>query len=277
MRATFPTRRVLALLCASAIALSPLTARADQESSAAPDATPGVLWSGDVQSDGFARWNHVHDGQENAVNGNTAAQIVSAPGRPGRVAISLVDNAGTPGRADRAEVGNDPATNRGNDGQEAFYRFSVFFPNANRGNWAPNVWDHNNFFQFIGTDWAKPAMNLGINTGDFGTTSPHMFFNLNVAPNGSIDDRKGGRWDLGPVQYDSWVNFVIHVRWSANPGGGLLQAWMNGNEVVPLRTARTLGNAPVIMEIQNYRPNAQQTTVHMFDDVRIADNLQAAL
>jgi hypothetical protein len=215
---------------------------------AAPDAAPGGLyWNGDFGNGaGFSQWHHVHDGAENAINGNTSAQLVSTPDSSDNLALSLVARPETSTASDRAEVGNDPSTNRGNEGQESYYHLAVNFPSSNKGNWAPKVWDHNNFFQFMGTDWAKPVMNMGIDTGDFGTQTPHMYFNFNVSANGVIDDRKGGRWDLGEVRYDSWNDFVIHVRWSKD-SSGLLQAWMNGNEVVPARCARTLGNAPVIM------------------------------
>jgi hypothetical protein len=244
---------------------------------AAPDAAPGgVYWNGDFGNGaGFSQWHHVHDGAENPINGRTSAQLVSTPGSSGNSSVSLVARGGTGTSSDRAEVGNDPSTNRGYEGQESYYHFSVYFPSSNKGNWAPKVWDHNNFFQFIGTDWAKPVMNMGIDTGDFGTDSPHMYFNFNVGANGDIDDHKGGRWDLGEVRYESWTDFVVHVRWSKDTSG-LLQAWMNGNEVVPLRGARTLGNAPVIMEIQNYRPaTGGSTTAHLFDAIRIGDSFGA--
>lgn len=263
-RARVAVAATLALL-SSIVPLQPVSAEA-----------PGIYWTGEVSPAGFIQWEHVHDGNENPVNGNTVAEVVGAPGKPGEFAVALTASGSPPGRPGRAEVGNNPSTNRGHDGEESFYRFSVYFPASNRGNWVPNVWDHNNFFQFIGTDWAKPAINLGLDTGNFGTDEPHMFFNFNVGADGSIDDRKGGRWDLGEVQYDTWTDFVIHVRWSKN-SSGLLQAWMNGNEVVPLRNARTLGNAPVIMEIQNYRPPSGQTTVHIFDEIQIGDSLDAVL
>ena len=220
MRSTPWTRRVttIIMLVGCLAGLSGQTALADGASvdsnvqATLTQANAGLFWSGDVESGAFAQWHHVHDGANNPANGNTQAQIISSPGRSD-MAISLTDNA-DPGTTDRAEVGNDPATNRGNEGQESYYRFSVYFPSSNRGNWAPKVWDVNNFFQFIGTDWVMPVINLGIDTGDFGTNDPHMFFNFNVSPDGAIAGRDGGRWDLGPVHYDTWTDFIVHVRWS---------------------------------------------------------------
>jgi hypothetical protein len=233
-----------------------------------------LYWSGDVSSGSFAEWQHVHDGRENPNNGDTAAEIIEAPGRPGELALRLVAANGERQRPDRAEVGNNVDTNRGREGQESYYHFEVYFPGSNRGKWSPEVWDHNSFFQFIGIDWAPPAILLGIDTGDYGTDTPHMFFNNNVARSGAIAARQGGRWDLGEVPYDTWIDFVIRVRWSANESG-LLQAWMNGEEVVPLHQTRTMGNAPVIMEIQNYRPGHAGETAHIFDEVRVGDSFDA--
>src|SRR5687767_12405629 len=62
-----------------------------------------LYWVGDISNGSFDEWQHVHDGNENPNNGQTAAQIVEAPGRPGELALRLVAANGTSReRPDRA-------------------------------------------------------------------------------------------------------------------------------------------------------------------------------
>lgn len=34
--------------------------------------------------------------------------------------------------------------------------------------------------------------------------------------------------DLGPVSYDRWVDYVVHVKWDSNGNTGVLQVWQDG-------------------------------------------------
>ena len=38
--------------------------------------------------------------------------------------------------------------------------------------------------------------------------------------------------DLGPVTYDAWVDYVVHVKWDSNGNTGILQLWQNGKLII---------------------------------------------
>jgi hypothetical protein len=47
------------------------------------------------------------------------------------------------------------------------------------------------------------------------------------------------RWD-GPISYDVWHDFVLHVKWSLDPSVGFVHLFMDGREVLPKTSVRTM-------------------------------------
>ena len=239
-----------------------------------PAAPTGLYWRGSFQAGDFSQWSAVHDGTglfgPCGDCGNTAASIVGAPVHNGRYAAQLQRNAG----GYRVEVGDNPSENRGSDGDDSYYGFAVYFPSSNSGNWAADVWDWNGWFQFIAIPDGEPIA-AGVDTGDYDVWNPHLFVNINIDASGKTGGRIGGRWtDPQPIPYDSWIDFVFHVRWSTATSG-VIEIWKDGVQIVAQHNVRTLVSNPAYMEIQNYGSSTAGTTDVVFDDVRVGTSYTA--
>src|SRR5205085_6169145 len=44
--------------------------------------------------------------------------------------------------------------------------------------------------------------------------------------------------DIGPVIFNQWIDFVIHLRWATDTTG-ILQVWMNGNLMINKTSVKT--------------------------------------
>ncbi len=81
--------------------------------------------------------------------------------------------------------------------------------------------------------------------------------------------------DIGPVISDQWIDFVIHVRWATDTTG-LLQVWMNGNQLINRSNIKT---ATVVsffkLGINKFGWGTQTSAVTQrilyFDEVRVGN------
>ena len=54
--------------------------------------------------------------------------------------------------------------------------------------------------------------------------------------------------DLGPVVFDRWIDFIVHVRWQ-DDATGVLQCWVNGSQKVD-ETRKTWGGGGVMTSVK---------------------------
>jgi hypothetical protein len=81
--------------------------------------------------------------------------------------------------------------------------------------------------------------------------------------------------DLGPVISNRWVDFVIHIRW-ATDSTGLLQVWMNGNQLInrsAVKTAALTSYFKLGIDKFGWLSQASPVTqrVSYYDEVRIGN------
>jgi hypothetical protein len=81
--------------------------------------------------------------------------------------------------------------------------------------------------------------------------------------------------DIGPVLSNQWVDFVIHIRWATDTTG-LLQVWMNGNQVINKSNVKTAALASYFkLGINKFGWGTQASAVTQrilyFDEVRVGN------
>jgi len=77
---------------------------------------------------------------------------------------------------------------------------------------------------------------------------------------------------MGPIHYDHWYDFTLHIKFSADPAVGYVEGWLNGNQAVPLTHMRTLDTSGgVYLEQQLYRGPTNFTNVLYHDWLRRTD------
>jgi hypothetical protein len=220
-----------------------------------------VYWSADYETGDLSQWSQVHAG---GAWGNSSVKVVTSPVRHGKYAAKFTLNAGK-----RAEVSANQRQTGGYPGEEWYYSWSTLIPsvpNAATG-WAE--WT-------LITQWmdllyqCSPPLQVHIRPG----TPPHFILSSRTLDNKNDCKPLGPaqEWDLGPLQYDQWNDFTIHIKWSEDPSVGFVEMWRNRVEVVPLTHIRTLDTGGgVYMEQDVYRPDFSGTNVIYFDDLHRHD------
>ncbi|HEX8438382.1 polysaccharide lyase, partial [Archangium sp.] len=177
-------------------------------------ASASVVWKGDFETGNRSQW----DGEQTV--SSSRLQVVSSPVREGRYALKTI-----------VRQGDDPINASGNrnelvylgreaSGSEYFYKWSTLFPSSfpRSSKWQIFIqWHHD---------------------GNGG--SPPLEFYI-------VDDemrlRAGGSsgkivW-RAPLQREQWNDFVLHVKWSADPRVGFLEMYRGGKLVLPLTKVAT--------------------------------------
>jgi hypothetical protein len=194
-----------------------------------PDLSQGrVAWAGDFDTGSFSQWS-----KELQVKASDRATIVRSPFRGGGYAARFEvepgdrDVAGS-GTGERSEVWLGVEQTGGLEGVESWWTWSVLFPSdfsSPAGNW-------NYFTQFHHTGSVgqsniafvvsqRKSLELIVNSAD--PLRPHQRF-----------------FSLGPLVRGLWIDFVFHVKWSADPHEGFVEAWVGGANVVPFTHVATL-------------------------------------
>lgn len=112
-----------------------------------------------------------------------------------------------------------------------------------------------------------------LNQWHAGSGSPPL--TLQIRPDGSLSVGSNG---VGTVPYkpivakyvaDQWYDIDIHFIMSNDPSIGGVEAWLNGQQVVPWTPGRTMGDADSYLKIGQYRSHRDYTGVVYFDDMRL--------
>ena len=188
-------------------------------------------WIGRLSSARFAGWE-----QRQVLPGGV--RFVRVPGSRGRHVARFLVRPGdqpVPG-GERAEVAASQAATGGGEGREAWYAWSTYLP-ADLAPLPSHTWNVFTQFHQTGRDHCSPNVALQINT----RARPAR---IRLAVRGGTLDvatcRPGGHaaWDTVRAVRRRWYDFVLHVRWSADPQRGLVELFVNGRRVVaPARLA----------------------------------------
>ena len=73
-------------------------------------------------------------------------------------------------------------------------------------------------------------------------------------------------WDLGTVTFGQWYDFIVHVKYSADPAVGFLEIFMNGKLVVPKTHTATLYTGQGVYLKQGYDAGSATGTTTVYND-----------
>jgi Polysaccharide lyase len=101
-------------------------------------------------------------------------------------------------------------------GGEAYVGWSVYLPSSNIGQWPGQYGDWNLINEFLqnpgGATSPGPVFQIGIDTASWNGASasnPHLY----AEGIGGV-----GRWeDPATVPWDTWIDFVVHIKVASNP------------------------------------------------------------
>jgi hypothetical protein len=140
---------------------------------------------------------------------------------------------------ERAELDASPAETGGYEGVETWYGWSVLFP----PDYHPTPGAFNIFTQWHRARRSSPPCTPGPNIA-FRTsadTSPWMMEMW--VTGGDLYPRcepHRRMFRLGPIVFDRWNDFILHVRWSPQASEGFVQAFLDRRQVVPLTRLATM-------------------------------------
>jgi hypothetical protein len=217
-----------------------------------PTPTPApAVWRGDFETGDLTQYSKLQS------MGPDRLQVVPSPVRQGT-------------RALRVEVrkGDDPINASGNrnelvkfdgatEGTEFYYGWSTLWPSnyPMTPNWQVFMqWHHS------GSSGAPPVrFVLGCSSGDCGAPLPDTMFFI-------VDGKT--QFKMAPVTRGVWHDFVLHIKWSANPSVGFVELWYDGKLVLPKRYVRTMFSSSDTNYLKTglYRDEAVQPTAVMFHD-----------
>jgi polysaccharide lyase-like protein len=235
-------------------------------------ARSSAIWRGDYESGNFRQWSEVQVSPE-----NSEADVVRAPVRQGRVAARFVTYASRRApNGDRAEVSTTVSRTGAFEGTERYYAWSTMFPRAGnpRGFW-PNGGDFNVFTQWHNSvDPCGNNLQLGIDA----TSRRHrnrIYSDLSIRRPGDCDTQTGTLHSiLGTLRFDSWYDFIVHVKWSSRRQTGWYEIWMNGRHVVDKKFGATMWDSSGAYWKQGFYRAAFDATNTVYQDGAIsASNL----
>ncbi|MEO8504703.1 MAG: heparin lyase I family protein [Acidobacteriota bacterium] len=208
-----------------------------------------------------------------------SAAVVTEPVRKGRYAVRINlgpgDRAASKERAELKLEEKDVERVHGRQGSEMWYGWSLLVPadysDPPRGQ-----------FQIL-AQWHQQLSDIA---GPFKAGAPPVALHL-------VNDERGGHKlilagrsvpygdprTLGPepIRLGSWVDLVVHIRWSTG-NDGLVEAWLDGRPFgVGKMTGATL-YTPVsnYLRLGLYRSKGVLSTNHIFlDEVRVGDSYAA--
>jgi hypothetical protein len=210
---------VLALAIGSALCVGVVPARA------------AVLWSGNFDTGDFSQWDRLQ-----AEPGD--ASIVGLPHDGLALAAKFVVNPGDNpinSKGERTEVVASQSQTGGYQGSAAWYGWSTFFPpelNAPTGSW-------NIFTQWHQTlsDGCPPNIAFQIDNSAIPTK---IKFRVRGGTQSGCTPSSDMIWRPATLGLGTWLDFVLHVKWSSNASGGFVELFIDGTKVIPKTYLATL-------------------------------------
>jgi len=211
----------------------------------------GILWRGDFETGDLSQWSSMQSVASDRL------QVVDSPVRKGSRSLRVA-----------VRQGDDPINASGNrneliyqdrfnDGEEAFYRWSTFFPSS-----YPSSDRWQIFAQFH-------------HTGCCGSP-PVEFYVRGEQLNLRVGGSSGTVVWSAPLERVVWQDFILQVRWSADASVGRVALWHQGEQVLaPRAVATRYPGEGSYFKLGLYRDASIAPEAVIFhDDVAIATHLE---
>ncbi len=214
----------------------------------------------DYETGDFSQWAEVQPTWR-----TERASIVTSPVRSGRYAARFEVRPGdaVPSGGELSQVYWDVEDTRGTEGEEWYYAWSTFIPSKQR-------WDGNLDFNVL-SQWHHDSAVCPspIFMGVYPSKPPRLYVE-NVSSSGRCLEFQRKKWYL-PLATDRWMDFVFHIRWSADPKLGFLEVWQDGKPMIPKTYTSTLfrDSLGVYFKQGFYRASSPFTNVVYNDEVRM--------
>ncbi|MEV3902820.1 polysaccharide lyase [Mycobacterium sp. NPDC050551] len=219
-----------------------------------------VVFTGDYDTGDLDQWATLHTRDWNKPPGAyceySACVRDGGPGHPTAARFEVRDGDVPPfGGGERAEVRTDDGSTSGAgvaEGDVRFYELSIMFDEAFQN---PRQGSDSWFvlMQWLPSDDSSPPLTLQVskaNTLELGGDGP------------SIPHRR----PIGPVRPGVWSDYVLHVKFSADPAIGFVEVWQDGVLAVPRHSRPTLSDRPAYLKQGVYRDAASSGTQVVWHD-----------
>ena len=209
-----------------------------------------VVWRGDFETGNLGQWTSSQEVTPDRM------QVVTSPVRQGKYALRVEVRQGDDpinASGDRAELVWAPVEKEGND---RYYAWSTL--------WAQDYPSIKTWQAF--TQWHQ--------TGDTGTPPLEMYVNgetmyLAIGANETVV------W-THPLERGAWHDFVLHVKWSSDPGVGFVELWYDGKQVLGKTTGETMypGQDNILKQGLYRNDTISQVGVLYHDGMTVATSLE---
>jgi uncharacterized protein (TIGR03382 family) len=195
-------------------------------------ASASTLWKGDFETGNLSQWSRAQSVASDRL------LVVSDVVRDGKYAVKVT-----------VRKGDDPINASGNrnellylsretPGQEYFYKWSTLFP---KGYPSSNAWQ-------LFAQWHQD--------GCCGSP-PLEFYVMGEEMRMRVGGNSGKILWRGALVRGNWNDFVLHVKWSADPKVGFVELYKNGQIVVPKTMAATqFGREKNYLKLGLYRDSS---------------------
>jgi hypothetical protein len=205
-----------------------------------------VIWRGDFETGTTEQWKGPPK--------SDSIKIVTEPVREGKYALRIDGtNAARKGKLDRFEFQHQPKPPGTAEGTERYFGWSVYVPKK--------LTDDSHSVGYFETrnSW-RQLMSFEVRGDDitFSTRVPYA-----------------RRWTgKGKFTSGRWHDIAVHVLWSRDPSKGFIEAWFDGEKVVPLaKTATLLDENVAFLQIGFMRNTSEVPETIFFDHVVEATTL----
>jgi uncharacterized protein (TIGR03382 family) len=205
-------------------------------------ASASTLWKGDFETGNLSQWS-----REQSV-ASDRLQVVTDVVREGRYALKATVRKGDNPIGASGNRNEVLYLSRETPGQEYFYKWSTLFPNDYP---SANSWQ-------LFAQWHQDGC-CGSPPLEFYLTGEEM----RVRVGGS-----SGRilWHA-PLQRGHWNDFVLHVKWSADPKQGFVELYKDGQLVIPKTMVATqFGSEKNYLKLGLYRDASISPTASVYHD-----------
>jgi hypothetical protein len=215
---------------------------------AAQQADPDVIWKGDFESGPSSLTGHCSAGDDQwcalQATRPQQVQVVEDPVAQGRYAVRFEVKYGDffSYYSDSRSLITGPPALWENEGNERWYRWQALWPQDWVGSYPK--WDE--LWNPAARSWAASLIvwhhdaNGGVEAGSapfyLGAGDNDIW--LCLVNQATSECRE--KLSLAPLQRSHWHDFIMHAKWSSQPGIGFLEMWIDGVNVLPKHFAQNM-------------------------------------
>lgn len=160
----------------------------------------------------------------------------------------------------------------GYEGRKVRYRWSVRFP-AGFGLVPGSTWNIFSQFHETASDGCHPNLALQINAKK---TPPVLRLQTRGGALTGCEPQLSPSWDFAPLQPDHWYDFVLTVRWSADPAVGTVKLDVDGKAAVTEKRTATLYPGQGVYFKQGFYRDVSSFDSVLFQTTPVIEPLSAA-